>query len=220
MFTGIVEEVGTVVALRRGAASARLTVDAPRIAEGVAVGDSIAVNGACLTVVEREGSRLSFDAVPETIRRSSLKAARVGEGVNLERALAVGQRLGGHFVQGHVDGTGTLRSVTPQENAHVLRIEAGPELLRYLIPKGSVALDGISLTVVDVLPDSFTVWIIPHTYRNTTLHQRRVGDLLNIETDLLARYIERLLTTRGDLTGLTAEKLAAAGFMESTDDTD
>lgn len=215
MFTGIVEEVGTIRALRRDGASARLTVEAPRVSEGTEIGDSIAVSGVCLTVVERQGSRLSFDAVPETVRRSILQAVRVGDGVNLERALAVGQRLGGHFVQGHVDGLGALLDITPQENAHILRVGAAPNLLRYMVPKGSVALDGISLTVVDVGPDSFTVWIIPHTYQRTTLHQRKTGDRLNIETDLLAKYVERLLAARGDLPGLTAERLTAAGFMTS-----
>jgi riboflavin synthase len=214
MFTGIIEEVGKLVAVRRGASAARLTLQAPCVAEGAAIGDSVAINGVCLTVVERAGDRLRFDAVPETIHRTALKTARAGDEVNLERALAVGQRFGGHFVQGHVDGTGTLLAVTGVENARVLRIGAAPELMRHLIPKGSVALDGISLTVVDALADSFTVWIIPHTWAHTALHQRRVGDMLNIETDLIAKYIERLLAARGDAPDLTPEKLAAAGFME------
>jgi riboflavin synthase len=213
MFTGIIEEVGKVIGLQRGASSARLTVDGPRVAEGTRQGESIAINGVCLTVVEIDSSRLSFEAVPETIERTSLKIVNVGDAVNLERALAVGQRLGGHFVQGHVDGTGTLLSVTANDNAHVLRIGAEPRLMRYLVPKGSVALDGISLTVVDVTDDSFTVWIIPHTYANTTLSHRRVGDPLNIETDMLAKYIEKLLAARGlTESQITPEMLTAAGF--------
>lgn len=215
MFTGIVEEVGIVAAMQRRANSARLTVHAPRVAEEATIGDSIAVNGVCLTVVARESSHLSFDAVPETLNRSNLRFLRTGDGVNLERALAVGQRLGGHFVQGHVDGTGVLQSVTERENARVLCVSAGPELLRYMVPKGSVALDGISLTLVDVEAESFTVWIIPHTYAHTNLRMRRPGDLLNIEIDLLAKYLERLLSAREPKTGLSEEKLAEAGFIDS-----
>ncbi|HXG24792.1 MAG TPA: riboflavin synthase [Chthonomonadales bacterium] len=215
MFTGIVEEVGIVDTVQRRVNSARLTVRAPRVAEDSAIGDSISVNGVCLTVVAREGSHLSFDAVPETLQRSNLRCLRTGDGVNLERALAVGQRLGGHFVQGHVDGTGVLQSVTERENARVLRISAGPELRRYMVPKGSVALDGISLTLVDVEAESFTVWIIPHTYAHTNLRTRRPGDLLNIEIDLLAKYVERLLFVREPKAGLSEEKLVDAGFIDS-----
>lgn len=213
MFTGIIEEIGTIVALKRGASSARLTIRAPLVSEGTRPGDSIAVNGACLTVVEMEGPHLHFDAVPETLQRSNLKRARVGEAVNLERALAVGGRLGGHFVQGHVDGTGTLLSISSAENARVLKIGAPADLMRYIVSKGSVALDGISLTVVDVFADAFTVWIIPHTWAHTALPYRRVGDLFNIETDILARYVERLLGKGGENPPLTLDKLAASGFL-------
>lgn len=198
MFTGIIEEVGTLVAIERGETSATLTIAGERVSEGVRLGDSIAVNGTCLTVVGIAGTHLRFDAVPETIQRTSLKIVQVGDAVNLERSLAVGDRLGGHFVQGHVDGTGTLREIRDAENAHVLTVQLAPEMLRYLAPKGSVALDGISLTVVDVLPDAFTVWIIPHTYTHTNLRYRVVGDPLNIETDMLAKYMERLLAGRTD----------------------
>lgn len=210
MFTGIVEEVGKLVAVKRGAASARLTIQAKRVLEGTQIGDSIAVSGVCLTVVEMDGPRLSFDAVPETLQKSSLKEIRAGDEVNLERSLSAGQRLGGHFVQGHVDGVATLLAVQEQENARVLRIGPPKELMRYVAPKGSVALDGISLTVAEVAAESFTVWIIPHTYANTTLHHRRVGNPINIETDMLARYLERLLAARD--AGVSEEKLTAAGF--------
>lgn len=218
MFTGIIEDIGKVVSVQRGAQSARLTVDAPIASQGTQLGDSIAINGTCLTVVEIAGNRLSFDAVPETIQRTSLKAIRSGDGVNLERALAFGQRLGGHLVQGHVDGTGTLLDITERENAHILRIGAPPELMRYILSKGSVALDGISLTVVDVGADWFTVWIIPHTFAHTTLHERKIGDPLNIENDLIARYVEKLLLSKGDAaapSSLTFDKLVEAGFMET-----
>jgi riboflavin synthase len=202
MFTGIIEEVGIVAAIQPNSASVRLTISAPHITKDANIGDSISVNGVCLTVVARHGDRVSFDAIPETLTRSNLRLLQVGDGVNLERALAVGQRVGGHFVQGHVEGTGILQSVQAEENAHLLRISAEPALLRYMVPKGSVALDGISLTLVDVDTTGFTVWIIPYTYAHTNLHQRKVGDLLNIETDLLAKYVERLCSIQALQTGM------------------
>ena len=204
MFTGIIEEVGTLVAIRRGAQSAQLTVAAPAIADGVGLGDSVAINGTCLTAVAREGNNLSFDAVPETIQRTSFRVARHGDRVNLERAVAAGQRLGGHFVQGHVDGTGVLKSIRRNENAHDLEIGIPPELVRYLIPKGSIAVDGISLTIVKTRSESFTVSIIPHTWEHTNLNRKRVGDLVNIEIDLLARYVEKLMANSSESIGLVA----------------
>jgi len=215
MFTGIVEETGRLTAIRRGDQSARLTIDAPVVSEGARVGDSISVSGVCLTVVAIDGTRLSFDAIPETVSRTSLRALTAGDGVNLERAMHAGGRFGGHLVQGHVDGTGTLLAIREEENARVLRIAAPPDLMRYIIPKGSVTLDGISLTVVEVGADWFTVWIIPHTWSNTTLHQRKTGDPLNIENDVIARYLEKLLEARGlGQAGLSLDKLANAGFTE------
>lgn len=199
MFSGIVEGTGKIVRLIRGEDSARLTIDAGEISEGVCVSDSVSISGVCLTVVQKEGTQLSFDAIPETLHRSSLKAVNEGDYVNLERSLAVGDRIGGHFVQGHVDGTGVLRKVTPVDNALILEIEVPNVLLRYMVPKGSVSLDGISLTIVNVLTDAFTVWIIPHTMEMTTLKYRKIGDPLNIEVDIIAKYIERLLMDRGAL---------------------
>jgi riboflavin synthase len=199
MFSGIVEGTGKIVKLIRGEDSAQLTIDAGEISEGVSVSDSVSISGVCLTVVKKEGTQLSFDAIPETLHRSSLKSVEEGDSVNLERSLSVGQRIGGHFVQGHVDGTGTLRKVTPVDNALILEIEVPGSLLHYMVPKGSVSLDGISLTIVDVLPDAFTVWIIPHTMEMTTLKYRQMGDPLNIEVDMIAKYIERLLMDRGNL---------------------
>ena len=213
MFTGIVEEIGKLTSIKRAANSARLTVNAPLVSQGTQLGDSISVNGVCLTVVNIEGTSLSFDAIPETITRSSLKAVGVGDVVNLERAMSAGGRFGGHLVQGHVDGTGVLQSVTDQENARILRIGASPDLMRYTIPKGSITLDGISLTVVDVGPDWFTVWIIPHTWSNTSLGRKRIGDPINIENDVIARYLEKLLDARGiGSSGVTMEKLIETGF--------
>lgn len=210
MFTGIVEEIGQVVAVKRGAMSARLTIRARQVLDGTRIGDSIAISGVCLTVVEIDGDRLNFDAVPETLAKSSLKNIRGGDPVNLERSLAAGQRIGGHFVQGHVDGVAEIAAIREQENARVLIVRPPKELMRYVAPKGSVALDGISLTVAEVASDSFTVWIIPHTLANTTLHVRRKGDGLNIETDMLARYLERLMTARTE--GITEQVLTSAGF--------
>jgi riboflavin synthase len=199
LFSGIVEGTGKIVRLIRGEDSARLTIDAGELSEGVCVSDSVSISGVCLTVVQKEGTQLTFDAIPETLHRSSLKSVKEGDFVNIERSLAVGQRIGGHFVQGHVDGTGSLRKVTPVDNALILEIEVADNLLRYMVPKGSVSLDGISLTIVDVLPDAFTVWIIPHTMEITTLKYRKIGDPLNIEVDMIAKYIERLLIERGSL---------------------
>jgi riboflavin synthase len=215
MFTGIVEEVGRLGAIRRGAKSARLTVSAPIVCQRTRIGDSIAISGVCLTVVQIDGPNLSFDAIPETIARTSLKAVRIGNGVNLERAMLLDGRFGGHLVQGHVDGTGTLIAARQEENARILRIGAPSDLMRYVIPKGSVTLDGISLTVVETGQDWFTVAIIPHTWSNTTLCERRIGDPLNIENDVIARYLEKLLDARGlGSTGITPGKLSAAGFAE------
>lgn len=196
MFTGLVEETGEVLELVQEGRTARLTVRAALVPEDAKLGDSIAVNGCCLTVVAQETDRLTFDAVPETLARTNLGDLKPGDRVNLERPLAVGARLGGHFVQGHIDGVGTVLAVRPEENAVVMEIGVPPELRRYMVEKGSVAVDGVSLTVAEVLPEAFTVWTIPHTRAVTTLGQRQVGDPVNLECDLLGKYIERLLAER------------------------
>lgn len=196
MFTGIVEELGIIVANELGERSARITLTAPHVHEGVQIGDSIAINGCCLTVVAGNGADLAFDAVPETLERTNLGALQPGDKVNLERSLAVGARLGGHFVQGHVDGVGTVLSLQPEDNAVVMEFRVPPALRRYLIEKGSIAVDGVSLTVAEVRPESFTVWVIPHTREITTLGFRNIGDRVNLECDLLGKYIERLLQER------------------------
>lgn len=210
MFTGLVEEVGAVAEIRVTGTHARLVVEADLATRDPRPGESIAVNGVCLTLVEARGARLAFDAVPETMARTNLGDLRRGAPVNLERALAVGQRLGGHFVQGHVDGTALLRKLERKENARILSLEPPPQLLRHIVPKGSVALDGISLTVVDVDSSRFTVWIVPHTLDHTNLADRQVGDRLNLETDVLAKYVEKLVGT--GRAGLSLEQLEAAGF--------
>lgn len=196
MFTGLVEEAGTVIEIVQEGHTARLTVSAPLVHSGAQLGDSIAVNGCCLTVVRIEGDHLTFDAVPETLARTDLGCLKAGEAVNLERPLSVGARLGGHFVQGHIDGVGELLAIIPEENAVVMEIGVPPALRRYIVEKGSIAVDGVSLTVAEVRPASFTIWTIPHTRAVTTLGRRIVGDLVNLECDLLGKYIERLLEDR------------------------
>ena len=196
MFTGLVEEMGRVVEIQVEERSAKLTVSAPLVHQGVKIGDSVAVNGCCLTVIGRQADRLTFDAVPETLIRANLGSLCPGEKVNLERSLEVGARLGGHFVQGHIDGVGTVLGMTPDENAVVMEIGMPVPLRRYFVEKGSVCVDGVSLTVASTLPTSFTVWTIPHTRAVTTLGDREVGDRVNLECDLLGKYIERLLAER------------------------
>lgn len=204
MFTGIIEEKGTVKAIAEASQGAtrslRLTVQASTVLTDVTPGASIAVNGCCLTVVEYGPDWFAADVMPESWERTSLGDLTVGAAVNLERTMPAGGRFGGHVVQGHVDGTGTLASITPDEIAQRLRIETPAALLRYIVPKGSVALDGISLTVVDVTDHDFSVSIIPHTLEVTNLGRRQVGDRLNIEVDILGKYVERLLSSR--LTGM------------------
>jgi riboflavin synthase len=193
MFTGLVRELGSVDSIVGGADGVRLRVHAPEIAAGTAVGDSIAVNGCCLTVVERDGERLAFDAVPETLARTTLGGLRPGDRVNLEPALRAGEPLGGHYVQGHVDGLGRVRSFEPEGDGARLAVDAPGELLRYCVEKGSIAVDGVSLTVAALDGSVFEVALVPHTLAVTTLGNLAPGDPLNLEVDVLAKYVERLL---------------------------
>lgn len=196
MFTGLVEETGRVLAIRRGGRSLQINIAAEQVLEGGQIGDSIAVNGVCLTVVARETKAFTADVMPETFTRTNLQRLAVGDRVSLERTLAVGDRFGGHIVQGHIDGQGTIRSLAADEIAVRVWVEAAPEILRYIVPKGSIAIDGISLTVVDVTESGFQVSLIPHSYRATTMAERRAGDPVNLEVDILAKYVERMLTYR------------------------
>lgn len=196
MFTGIVEELGTVVALDRGADSARLTLRGPLVTEDATHGASIAVNGVCLTVVEHGDGEFTVDVMAETLRRSSLGALAPGDRVNLERAMAASSRFGGHVVQGHVDGTTTITAREPGERWEVVRFGLPADLAPYLVEKGSITVDGVSLTVVDVTDGSFSVSLIPTTLDLTTLGHKAVGDPVNLEVDVLAKYVERLLATR------------------------
>jgi riboflavin synthase len=194
MFTGIVEELGEVVALERGGgASARLAVRGPVVTAGAAAGDSIAVNGVCLTVTGLSGDVFTADVMKETLDRSFLGALEPGSPVNLERAVPAGGRLGGHIVQGHVDGVGTVLSREPGDNWEIVRFSLPPALSRYVVEKGSIAVDGVSLTVVEAAGDSFTVSLIPTTLELTTLGRKRPGDPVNLEVDVIAKYVERLL---------------------------
>ena len=207
MFTGIIEGMRPIVAVRRGA-TWRLTVDLGALAEGTKPGDSIAINGVCLTVAELEGTRASFDAIGETIGRTNLAALALGHKVNVERSLRVGDRLGGHFVAGHVDAVGTIRAKEKLPTETVLRLALPAELTRFIAAKGSVAVDGVSLTVVNVTHDTFAVALIPYTLAETTLGVKGPGDTVNVEVDILARYVARQLGGEG----VSAESLREHGF--------
>ena len=193
MFTGIIEQVGTLRGLERREAAVSLEIDAGVVAEGISIGASVAVNGACLTVTRSEGRALVFDAIPETLDRTSLGALRVGSKVNLERALRAAGRLAGHIVQGHVDATGEVAALEEQGEDVRFAVRCAPEFAAQLVPKGSVAIDGVSLTLVGVEAEGFDVALIPHTLRKTTLGDRVVGDRVNLEADILGKYVLRYL---------------------------
>jgi riboflavin synthase len=193
MFTGIVEEVGEVRSVRTGADVVRLVIDGPLVTKDVRHGDSVSVNGVCLTAVEVDGDSVSVELVPETLRRSSLAGVAAGSRVNLERALASGQRFGGHIVQGHVDAVATVAAVEHGERTAEMTFDLPAGLSRYVVEQGSITVDGVSLTVASVAGDRFTVALIPTTLADTTLGGRRAGDVVNIEVDVLAKYVERLL---------------------------
>ena len=193
MFTGLVREVGTVASLEGGADGVRIEIDAPATARGAALGDSIAIDGVCLTVVAAADGRFAFDAVPETLDRTALGTLEPGSRVNLEPALRAGDALGGHYVQGHVDGVGNVRSVEPEGDGSRIWFDAPPELLRYVVEKGSIAVQGTSLTVAGVDDAGFAVALIPHTLAATTLGALVPGARVNLEADVLAKYVEKLL---------------------------
>lgn len=196
MFSGIVEVMGTVVELRAEPPGCRLIIREPKIAGETRVGDSIAVNGCCLTVVEADAETMGFQAGPETLSRTNLGDLRPGSPVNLERALVVGERLGGHFVSGHIDGVGTLLERRDHGDWSDYWFSVSAELARQMAPKGSIAVDGVSLTIVESLPDRFSVALIPYTLAVTTLGRLEVGGKVNLETDLLAKYVQRLIESR------------------------
>lgn len=193
MFTGLVEETGVVVSFAEAGDAWKLTLEADRVLDGLVVGDSVACDGCCLTVTAIEGRQLSFDLLEETVRLTAFREKEADSKINLERSLAVGARLGGHFVSGHIDAVGKVEVFEPRGKNHYLRITAPPPFLKYLAYKGSVTIDGISLTVAEEDSRGLAVWLIPHTIEVTNLSQRKVGDLVNLEFDLLAKYVEKLL---------------------------
>lgn len=212
MFTGIIEEVGRVQYVQKGTSSCVLTVAAETVLTDVHTGDSIAVNGVCLTVCRFDAGHFSADVMPETMRRTNIGGLVPGSRVNLERAMPANGRFGGHIVSGHIDGTGQIRSLVREENAVWVKIAAEPALLRYIAEKGSIAVDGISLTVAAVTAQDFSVSIIPHTGAETTLLTRKPGDTVNLECDILAKYLEKLLD-RTEQRGITAQFLSEHGFL-------
>ncbi len=201
MFTGLIEETGRVANLILRGPTARLSIAADRVLEGTRIGDSIAINGCCLTVVSRSGDELEFDVGSETLGRTSLGTLQVGSRVNLERALRVGDRLGGHYVTGHVDGLGEVISIREEGDWRHVQFSAPPNLLRQMAPKGSIAVDGVSLTLVEANDRLFSVMLVPHTLAATTLVEFHVGRLVNLETDVLAKYVQRQLAGYQDEMG-------------------
>ncbi len=198
MFTGIIEKLGTIIEIRPSKQGKRLTIDAGYLLDQTKIGDSIAVNGTCVTVVEISGRHFKVDLSPETIAKTTFDRARMGDRVNLERALCLSDRIDGHLVSGHIDGVGSVKSRKTAGNAIIITISVPPSLLRYMITKGSVAVDGISLTINNCDRDSFDVSIIPHTAKLTTINFKKIGDRVNIETDMIGKYVECFITQRFD----------------------
>ncbi|MDD4170167.1 MAG: riboflavin synthase [Desulfotomaculaceae bacterium] len=216
MFTGIIEELGTIRNIRRGADSAQLVISAEKVLEDVQVGDSIAINGVCLTVVHFTTREFAADVMAETLSKTNLGKLTPGDPVNLERALRLGDRLGGHLVSGHIDGAGTIIRMERHDIATLISIQAPREVMRYIINKGSVAIDGISLTVVDFEAEHFRVSLIPHTAHATTLGLKKVGDTVNLEGDVIGKYIERLVVSpenNGSGSKISLSFLAEHGFV-------
>ena len=209
MFTGIVEEVGSVASVPTGS----LVIAASQVLKGMKPGGSIAVNGVCLTVTDFDSQSFSVDVMPETLRRTNLGRLRTGDRVNLERPLALGGEVGGHLVQGHVDDTGRIASITGEGEAVLMRFEAPPEVMRYIVPKGFIAVDGVSLTVASRDTSSFWVSIVDYTRQHTILGSRKVGDMVNLEVDIIAKYVEQL--SQPQRTGITADFLQEHGFPVS-----
>ena len=216
MFTGIVEEKGIIRSLNINVSSGTIRIESRKVLEGTSIGDSIAVNGICLTVTSMGDGFFTADVMAETVRRSSLGILSQGSEVNLERAMAANGRFGGHIVSGHIDGTGTVRSLVREENAIWVTIETPPEILKYIVHKGSICIDGISLTVASVGSDNFKVSVIPHTGSETTLLSKRPGSPVNLENDIIAKYVERLMNYKEEenniSSGITMEMLAELGI--------
>lgn len=216
MFTGLVEEIGTIDSISKSEKSAKITIKAEKVLEDVKLGDSICTNGVCLTVVSFDSHKFTVDVMAESMRRSNLKNLSKGDEVNLERALRLGDRLGGHIVSGHIDGTGKIEDYTREDNAVWITVSAPPELLRYIIQKGSIAIDGVSLTVAYSDDEVFKVSIIPHTKDATTLLRKKPGQEVNLECDMIGKYIENFMkfdNKAGSKSGINMEFLARNGFL-------
>ena len=219
MFTGIIEEIGQITSVSKGAKSSRLTIKGSTIFDDMHIGDSIAVNGVCLTVTSKAGNTFTADVMAETLRRSSLGKLNIGSYVNLERAMPANGRFGGHIVSGHIDGTGVIESFVNEDNAVWVTVKTPEKLLKYIIEKGSIAIDGISLTVAYVDEHCFKVSLIPHTGANTTLLDKKVGDMVNLENDVVGKYVEKLLSYgAGDKSNKAHDKSNAAGDSAITMD--
>mgnify|MGYP000918988773 CR=1 FL=1 len=215
MFTGLIEEMGIVHRVQITGSSGSLSIRADKVFEDLKIGDSIAVNGICLTVVEILDNVFKVEVMKETFDRTALSDLKIGDKVNLERAVKISDRFGGHFVSGHVDGVGIIRSFDYCENAKIFEISTEPELSKYIVSKGSIAIDGISLTIVKTEGVLFTVSIIPHTLKNTNLAFKKIGDKVNLEVDLIAKYLEKLLEQKMKAEeGITYSFLAKQGFLE------
>lgn len=208
MFTGIVEEIGTVAAIARGSSSCQLKISCSKIMDDVKLGDSIAVNGVCLTATSVLANGFTADVMHETLNRSSLGSLKPGSHVNLERAMSAGGRFGGHIVSGHIDGTGTIKKLQQDDNAVWYTIQCGPNLMRYIIEKGSISIDGISLTVAKLTDTTFSVSIIPHTLKETILAEKKPGDIVNLENDCIGKYVEHLMNFDRNTSADSANKSA------------
>lgn len=213
MFTGIIEEIGQIVSIKRGTVSALLTIQASVVLEGTKVGDSIAVNGICFTVTGMTDNTFTADVMAETLRKSSLGELSSGAYVNLERAMAADGRFGGHIVSGHIDGTGEIVSTKREENAVWIEIKTPPDLLRYIVKEGSIAIDGISLTVAKLMESSFLVSLIPHTGGQTTLLQKKQGEHVNLENDIVGKYVERFLSAPAPDAGKQESRRMELSFL-------
>jgi riboflavin synthase len=214
MFTGIIEEIGLVEGIKKTGEAFVLSINAKKVLEGVQLGDSIAVNGVCLTVTSFSNSRFTVDVMPETVKATSLKDVNKGSRVNLERAMAAGGRFGGHFVSGHVDGTGIIKNKKPFENAVYYEIEAPKEVLKFIILKGSIAVDGTSLTIFGLSEETFTISLIPHTLSETVLGFKGKGDIVNLECDMIGKYVGHFLTSRSIQDNPPKKSIITAQFLE------
>jgi riboflavin synthase len=212
MFTGIIEEVGRIEKISTERGNLKLRIKASKILNDLKVGDSININGACQTIIATDGNSFTVEAVEETLGKTNLGVLKRNDGVNLERAVRLSDRLGGHLVTGHIDGVGKIKSIVKRNGSFLYEFELPEKRLVYLVEKGSMAVDGISLTVVEVKESSFTVAVIPFTLENTSLSTKKVGDLVNIETDLIGKYVERILTFKREKSEITEEWLKEKGW--------